>query len=171
MIARKVSTVRVAGMRVGLFETSTDVNNCAHIVGDRIAGLDNDIIAFFTKKYGPELFAGPSATKAELDRKLNDRAFYQQWRRFSDSYNTWKKDWDDSFGVLSADAYRECENFDQQSTTWYHQCEAKNIRPSVPLTPLKPPPKDKPDETPVSTWIAVGAAATVGLIVLIKVAL
>jgi hypothetical protein len=121
-------------VRVGLFETSSDVNDCAGRVKAMIDALDADVINFFVGVYGPDMFAATItlAQKAQFDA---DRQMFWDWRAFKKTFDDWKASWDDqTISILSADAFRQCGNYDLEAKDWYDRFVKRGVHTTAPKT-------------------------------------
>jgi len=126
----------VANRRVssGLFETASDVDNCIARVDAQINSLDRDMTTEFIKRYGPQMFAA-SITAAQLKQFQEDRTFYQSWLGFRNSWDIFKSNWQNRIiGVLSADRYRDCQNFDLEQKQWQQKWIARGGKVTAPAT-------------------------------------
>jgi hypothetical protein len=179
------------GARVGLFETSSDVNNCAARVGSMVEGLDSDLVNFLRKRYGKDNITILSGTVFYDAAKImdkpksfdDDQSFFKGWRAFRQTFLDWKKNWDDEwFSILSADAYRECAKYDLEAKDWYDRFEKRDIKPTAPKTttpsslpgvlPDTPPDGKTPkgpldDVLSLVKWVVIGGAV-IGTIVLVR---
>jgi hypothetical protein len=128
--------VRVTGgARVGLFETSTDVDNCIARVDAQIRSLDADAQAEYKKRYGPAMFAATIATAEELEQFRADRAFYQSWLGFKNTWDAFVEKWRDRYiSVMSADKFRECMNYDLEHKAWRPKFTEQGIHVTAPET-------------------------------------
>ena len=121
-------------VRAGLFETSTDVDNCIARVGSQIRSLDADAQSLYVKRYGPEMFAA-TITKDQLEQFRIDKKFYQSWLGFKKSWDDFVDGWNDRFvSVLSADKFRDCMNFDLEQKAWRDRFTAQGIKITAPAT-------------------------------------
>lgn len=143
---------------IGLFETASDVNNCATRAAAAVDSLEGDAETYYRKKYGAAV-TFLSSTMVFVDLKhpeppdfAADQDFYRNWRTFVQAFKAWKRDWDETtITILSADAYRECQKWDVEQKAWWDNFYKRGIKPTAPktVTPSALPgviPGDKPED-------------------------
>lgn len=167
-----VASVGRRRARVGLFETSSDVDNCIARVGAQIRSLDADARAEYVRRYGPEMFAA-TITAAQLEQFKIDRAFYKSWREFTSTWDDYVKAWQERWvSVLSADKFRDCMNYDSEQKAWREKFASQGISVTAPATTT---PSILPGVVPsgsVGNVLSIGfglVAIVVAGIVLVKV--
>src|SRR5512135_2393070 len=111
---------------VGLFETDSDVRLYAGRVDAKVQGLNADVRAYLTGKYGSaSVSSGASA---------DDIAMSTSWNAFYDNWNATKKAIDDSwFIVMSANKYREVEKYDIDAGAWQVKLAAAGVSIHSPV--------------------------------------